>query len=175
MDFCVSREATFSALPEVKYWVYPRLKVLSGSGENAMVLSPELLRQYVFPVYKAMADIAHAAGRPFILHSCGNLGKVYEDIIDCGIDAKHSFQDSIMPVYEFKEKYGNRITALGGLDVDFICRNSEEDIRKYTIDNIEKCYKDGHWTLGTGNSLTNYMPVQNYMTVLETAVEVIGV
>ena len=34
---------------------------------------PELLRRLVFPAYREMAGIAHAVGRPFILHSCGNL------------------------------------------------------------------------------------------------------
>lgn len=141
---------------------------------TATFLKPELLRKFVFPAYKAMADIAHKAGRPFILHSCGNLKEVYEDIIDCGIDAKHSFEDNIMPVVNFKEKYGSRITALGGLDVDFICRSSKEEIRKYTIKHIEECFYDGYWALGTGNSLADFMPVENYITVLETGFEIIG-
>ncbi len=141
---------------------------------TATFLQPELLREFVFPAYKEMADIAHAAGRPFILHSCGNLKMVYEDIIACGVDAKHSYEENIMPVGEFKKKYGSRITPLGGLDVDFICRNSKEDIRKYTIKCIEECFYDGYWALGTGNSLPDFMPVDNYITVLETGLEVIG-
>ena len=134
-------------------------------------LSPRLLRKNVFPVYKSIADVAHGAGRPFILHSCGNLGLVYEDIIGCGIDAKHSFEDNIMPVGEFKKIYGGRITPLGGLDVDMICRGTKDEIRRYTIKHIEQCNYDGYWALGTGNSLTDYMPVENYITVLETGIE----
>lgn len=141
---------------------------------SATFLPPELLRKLVFPTYRAMADIAHAAGRPFILHSCGNLELVYEDLIECGISAKHSFEDKIMPVAEFKRRYGQRITPLGGLDVDFICRMSKEEIRAYTISHIEDCFSDGFWALGTGNSLTDYMPVENYLTVLKTGIEVCG-
>ena len=138
-------------------------------------LPPDLLRKFVFPTYKAIAGIAHGAGRPFILHSCGNLGQVYEDIIDCGIDAKHSYEDNIIPVGEFKKIYGDRITPLGGLDVDVICRGTKEEIRQYTIKHIEQCFNgDGYWALGTGNSLTDYMPVDNYITVLETGIEVTG-
>ncbi|HBQ63433.1 MAG TPA: hypothetical protein DD727_00600 [Clostridiales bacterium] len=142
--------------------------------KTSTFLPPHLLRAYVFPVYRKMAETAHQAGRPFILHSCGNLKDVYEDIIDCGVDAKHSFEETILPVYDFKAAYGDRITPLGGLDVDFICRKSREEIREYTIKHIEKCFYDGHWALGTGNSLTNYMPVENYITVLETAIEITG-
>ncbi len=131
-------------------------------------LSPDQLRKLVFPIYRRMTDIAHEAGKPFVLHSCGCLDAVYDDLIDfCGIDAKHSFEEIILPVDRFKAKYGQRVTPLGGLDVDLICRGSEEQIRAYTRDKIARCFADGHWALGTGNSLTDYMPIEHYRYVLE--------
>jgi len=143
--------------------------------KTSTFLSPEHLRTYVFPIYRQMAEIAHAAGKPFILHSCGNLGEVYDDLIEyCKIDAKHSFEDVIMPVVEFKRRYGNKITALGGLDVDRICRLEERELRAYTRDITEACFADGYWALGTGNSLTDYMPVEKYMIVLDEGRRVAG-
>lgn len=135
-------------------------------------LKPDQLREWVFPTYKLMVEKAHAKDKAFILHSCGNLAEVYDDLIDdVKIDAKHSFEDTIMPVSEFKKIYGKRITPLGGLDVDMICRGSEEEIRKYTRDNIDKCFYDGFWACGTGNSLTDYMPVENYFYVIDEAIK----
>ena len=143
--------------------------------KTSTFLSPAHLRQYVFPIYKRMADAAHAEGKPFILHSCGNLGEVYDDIIDgCGIDAKHSFEDVILPVTEFKRHYGHRVTPLGGLDVDFICRAEESELRAYARRIIECCFEDGFWALGTGNSLTDYMPVEHYLIVLDEGMKVAG-
>lgn len=143
--------------------------------KTSTFLSPELLRKLVFPVYKRMAAAAHGAGMPFILHSCGNLNAVYDDLIDdCRIDAKHSFEDIILPVAEFKKRYGKRITPLGGLDVDKICRLPERELRAYVRETIEACFGDGHWALGTGNSLTDYMPVDHYITVLEEGLRVTG-
>jgi uroporphyrinogen decarboxylase len=143
--------------------------------KTSTFLAPPLLREHVFPIYREMAAAAHACGKPFILHSCGNLGEVYEDLIGCGIDAKHSFEDVIMPVAEFQRQYGKRITPLGGLDVDMLCRGSESELRRYTRNAIEKCLADGgYWALGTGNSLTDYMPVDNYLIVLEEAVRSYG-
>ncbi len=137
--------------------------------KTSTFLPPKVLREHVFPIYKGMADAAHAQGKPFVLHSCGNLAEVYEDLIACGIDAKHSFEDQILPVAEFKKQYGRRITPLGGLDVDFICRSDEQSLRAYTRKAVEQCWTDGYWALGTGNSLTDYMPVGNYLTVLDEA------
>jgi uroporphyrinogen decarboxylase len=142
--------------------------------KTSTFLPPAVLREYIFPIYKGMADAAHTHGKPFVLHSCGNLKEVYEDLIACGIDAKHSFEDQILPVAEFKRRYGRRITPLGGLDVDFICRADEPSLRAYTRKAVEACWADGYWALGTGNSLTDYMPVQNYLTVLDEARKITG-
>lgn len=137
--------------------------------KTSTFLCPEDLRRLVFPIYKEMVAAAHAAGKPFILHSCGNLDAVYPDLIDdVGIDAKHSFEEAILPVEDFKRQYGKKVTPLGGLDVDMICRGTEREIREYTRRKIEKCFAgDGYWALGTGNSLTDYMPVRNYLFALD--------
>jgi uroporphyrinogen decarboxylase len=171
-------EAVFGRLSSLCTSAHRQLATMESLGalrqgddlgyKTATFLSPEDLRRLVFPIYKNMVSAAHEAGKPFILHSCGNLANVYEDlIVDCGIDAKHSFEDTICPVEDFKKQYGDRVTALGGLDVDFICRRNEKEIREYARKKIEACFEDRYWALGTGNSLTDYMPVENYLFVLE--------
>jgi len=139
--------------------------------KTATFLRPELLRRLVIPWYAKMAQIAHDAGKPFVLHSCGNLGEIYEDLITAGVDAKHSFEETILPVEDFKQQYGERVTALGGLDVDLICRGDEEEIRTYTRRKVESCYGDGHWAFGTGNSLTDYMSPVNYLLAADEALQ----
>ncbi len=138
--------------------------------KTSTFLSPAHLRQYLFPIYTRMAAAAHQAGKPFIFHSCGNLAAVYDDLIDvCRIDGKHSFEENIMPVAEFKRKYGQRVTPVGGLDVDRVCRLPESALRAYVRQTMEVCFADGHWLLGTGNSLPDYMPVSQYRIVLDEA------
>ena len=51
--------------------------------------------------------------------------------------------------------------------MDSGCRDSEAEIREYTRKMIEQCFFDGYWALGTGNSLTNYLPVENYLIALD--------
>jgi uroporphyrinogen decarboxylase len=131
------------------------------------LLSPEILRKYVFPWHKKLVETVHKHGKPIILHSCGNLSEVMQDIIDCGWDAKHSFEDTIEPVWETKKKYGKHIALLGGFDMDKISRISEEEVRAHTRFLIEKCAPGGGWALGTGNSVANYVPVRNFLAMLE--------
>lgn len=75
--------------------------------KTGTLASPEVLRQYVFPTQRRMCEIAHRNGKPVFLHSCGKLDRIMEELIDdIGIDAKHSFEDVIEPVWEAKRKWG---------------------------------------------------------------------
>jgi uroporphyrinogen decarboxylase len=138
--------------------------------KTSTMVSPEHLRRYVFPWQKKLAAIAHQHELPYLLHSCGNLVQVMDELIDdVGIDAKHSFEDVIMPVAEAKRLYGDRIAVLGGVDVDFLSRSNEDEVRTYTRKVIEACAPGGGWAVGTGNSVANYIPVPNYLTMLDEA------
>jgi len=136
--------------------------------KTATLVSPDILRKYVLPWHKRFAKLAHDNGLLYILHSCGYCDSIMEDLIeDVRIDAKHSFEDAIMPVAEFKRKYGNRISVLGGVDVGKLSQLKEKELRCYVRDILDKCMPGGGYALGSGNSITNYIPVENYLIMLD--------
>ncbi len=151
---------------------FDRVKIIWGSDDMGFktgpLIGPDDLREFVFPGHKLMAQIAHDSGRPYLLHSCGNLAEVMDDLIDdVGIDAKHSFEDTIEDVRELKPTIGQRIALLGGIDVDFLCRASEEQIRQRVRETLDVCIPGGGYCLGSGNSVANYVPVENYLIMLD--------
>jgi uroporphyrinogen decarboxylase len=131
------------------------------------LLAPDTYREYLFPWHKKINDVAHRAGKPTILHACGNLDLIMEDIIACGWNAKHSFEDCIEPVWDAKKKYGSRIALMGGFDVDKLSRMTEAEVREHTRMMIEHCAPGGGWALGTGNSVPDYVPVQNFLAMID--------
>ncbi len=151
---------------------FERVKVVWGSDDmgfrSGTLISPDDLRAFVLPAHKGMATIAHAAGRPYLLHSCGKLEAVMDDLLDdVHIDGLHSFEDTIRTVETTKARYGHRIAVLGGIDVDFLCRSNEEAIRRRVRATLEACHSGGGYCLGTGNSVTNYVPLDNYLVMLD--------
>jgi uroporphyrinogen decarboxylase len=160
-EICVARMLEFD-----------RVKIIWGSDDmgfkTGTLISPDDLRAFVLPGHKRMADMSHAAGRPYLLHSCGKLWAIMEDLIeDVGIDALHSYEDTIWTVEEAKQQYGDRIAILGGIDVDFMCRASREQVRRRVRDTLTQCMPGGGYCLGTGNSVANYIPLDNYLSMLE--------
>lgn len=151
---------------------FDRVKMVWASDDlgfrSGTLISPNDLREFILPLHKKMADAAHKSGRPYLLHSCGNLSAIMDDLIcGVGIDGKHSFEDVIEGPVTAKEKYGDRIALLGGIDVDFLCRADEEQIRREVREVLGKCLPGGGYCLGTGNSVANYIPVDNYLAMLD--------
>jgi uroporphyrinogen decarboxylase len=138
--------------------------------KTTTMLSPKVLRQYVFPWQKKVVEAAHRNGKPFLLHSCGQLQDIMDDLIDdVKIDAKHSIEDAIMPVQEWKKRYGGRIGIVGGVDLDKLCRLGLPELRKYVRKIIDDCSPGGHFAIGSGNSIPDYVPVENLLTMLDEA------
>jgi uroporphyrinogen decarboxylase len=132
------------------------------------VVPPAVYREHVFPWMKKVADLAHAHGMPFGLHSCGDNEQIMEELIrDVGVDAKHSFQDNVMPVTEFKRKYGSRIAVLGGIDMDKLATLPVEEFRPYCREVLAACMEGGGYALGTGNSPATYVRLENFYAMHE--------
>jgi len=151
---------------------FDRVTVTWGSDDmgfkTGLLISPDDTREFILPGHKLMAEMSHAAGRPYLLHACGKLTDVMDDLIDdVGIDAKHSFEDTIEDVREVKGTYGRRIALLGGIDVDFLCRADESAIRQRVRDTLDVCLPGGGYCLGTGNSVANYIPLDHYLAMVD--------
>ena len=138
--------------------------------KSQTMLPPEQMRKYVIPWHKQMVEAIHASGRPAIMHSCGNLSEVMEDIIvEIGFDGKHSYEDNICPVEEMIPKVGNRLAVLGGIDVDFMVRATPEEIRVRADALLDQTAASGGYALGTGNSVPEYIPDENYLAMIDAA------
>jgi uroporphyrinogen decarboxylase len=153
-----------------------KIVALWGSDDwgykNGPMISPAMMRRWVFPVHRKMAEIAHSRGSLYILHTCGNLKAIMDDMIDhVKVDAKHSFEDTYLPVTEAKRLYGHRIGLIGGIDMDVLCRLTSSDVREYVKRVLKACKPGGGYCLGSGNTVANYVPLENYLTMLNVGLE----
>lgn len=141
--------------------------------KSSLLTNPRTLRQHVFPPYRRVIDLIHESGSPFLFHSCGCIFEVMEEILDMGIDAKHSNEDSIAPFEKWIEDYGQRIGLLGGFDMDFLCTKNESEVYKAVLEQGARyrCLAQGY-ALGSGNSIPNYVPVENYLAMIRAAEEI---
>jgi uroporphyrinogen decarboxylase len=141
--------------------------------KTSTLLDPEIIRQHIFPQYKRIIDLVHSSGKKFLLHSCGNIFPLMDDIIALGIDAKHSNEDQIAPFSEWIEKYSDRIGLFGGFDLNLLILNDQETIRKTVLEQgmIFRNKAKG-FGLGSGNSIPEYVPVNGFLAMIDAVKEI---
>jgi len=133
------------------------------------MLAPNDVKEHIIPQYARIIDlIKRKTGKPFLLHSCGNLSEVMDDIINTAkIDAKHSNEDVIAPFSELVRLYGDKIALFGGIDTDALCDISGVDIESYVKEVVTPIIGKPGIAIGSGNSITDYISPQRYAKMNE--------
>jgi len=152
---------------------HPAVKVLWYSDDiaytNSLLVSPAVLDQVFFPWLKKIGDLAKKFNKPLIYHTDGILYDVFDKIIDCGVDAIHPIEPKAMNICEVKQRYGDKLSLIGNIDVDILSRGTPEQITGLIRDNIEKVGYNGGYCIGSGNSVPEYVNFENYKAMLEAA------
>jgi uroporphyrinogen decarboxylase len=129
------------------------------------MLSAADMRRFVFPWHKKIVDAIHRAGKPAILHSCGNYTQVFDDLKALGYDARHSYEDNIVPVERAYEQFKGKMAVLGGIDVNYLIHASCADIEKRCLAMLEQASAGGY-ALGSGNSIPDYVPDEKFFAMI---------
>lgn len=141
---------------------------------EGLMVSPAVLDLYFFPWLRTIGQLARASGKPLIYHSDGLLYRVMDRIAACGVDALHPIEPKAMDIAEVKTRYGDRFCLIGGVDVDLLARGTPEEVRAAVHRNIEAAGTGGGYCVGSGNSIPEYVKLENYRAMLSAAFEAGG-
>ena len=141
--------------------------------KSATLLAPDTYRKNLFPQYKRIIDLIHNSGKKFLLHSCGNIFEIMNDLIELGIDAKHSNEDEIAPFDKWIELYGGQIGLLGGIDVNTLCLETYDVIFKQVLEKGTSFREKANgFALGSGNSIAKYIPPDGFYAMIDAVKEI---
>jgi uroporphyrinogen decarboxylase len=136
--------------------------------KTSTMLAPETIRTYILPQYKRVIDLIHSSGKKFLLHSCGCIFDLMEDLISLGIDAKHSNEDQIAPFDKWIDLYNDRIGLFGGIDVNTLCLKKYDDVYAEVLEKgTEFRRKSNGYGIGSGNSIPGYIPVEGFIAMID--------
>lgn len=137
---------------------------------SSLLTNPQTVRAHIIPQYRRILRIIHGADRPFLYHSCGCIFAVMPDLIALGINAKHSNEDTIAPFDRWIHDYGQQIGLLGGFDMDFLCTRSADEVFETVLESGRRFRTSARgYALGSGNSIPDYVPVENYLAMIRAA------
>jgi uroporphyrinogen decarboxylase len=169
----------FQQLGELAIQIYERLvsynavKALWYSDDLAfktsLLVSPKIYRKYLFPWVKKIGDLCHRTGHPFIYHSDGFLWPVMDDLVACGVNALQPIEPQVLDICEVKRRYGGNFCVVGNVDVDLLAAGSPEQVRRMVRWLLQNAGPGGGYCLGSGNTVPNYVRIENYQAMLDEA------
>jgi uroporphyrinogen decarboxylase len=101
-------------------------------SQTGLMVSPESLREFVFPGTKKIIDQAKSYGLKVIHHSCGSIFPIIGDLAELGADVIHPIQAlaSNMEPQRLKDGFEKRVAFCGGIDAQqLLVHRKPEDVR----------------------------------------------
>jgi len=133
---------------------------------SGLQLSIDMWRDLVRPTLEKHAEIIHHYGGKFLLHSCGNIGELFGDFVEIGIDGVESLKPFNNDLKNLKQNYGDDIALIGTIDDTNLLKNSRpEEVKNEVRKSIEELGPEGYIP-GATNFLLD-QPPENVHAMIE--------
>ena len=168
VDAAEQRFAAIMAMEEK-----PDFLCVGGSG-TLVFQTVDIFRQLAFPAVKRIIELAHAAGMPTHIHSCGPetaLVKIMaEETHLTVIDPLEIPPMGDCNLAELKRLYGQHLTLKGNLHTtEVMLRGTADDVIAASICAIDDAAEGGRFILSTGDQCGRDTPDENIHAMVETA------
>ena len=128
--------------------------------QNSLIMSPEMLRTQLKPLYKQMTDRMKAAKPDVInmLHSCGTVTPILNDIFEMGYEIYNPVQPNL-PGHDpktLKDEFGDKLLFWGGIDQQYLLpRGTDEELEKEIRERIQIFGKGGGYIIAPAHIIQN--------------------
>ncbi len=146
-----------------------------GGSASTTVISPDIHEEFCLPYDRTMHDALHNIGLRITYHTCGGTFGIEEYIVDNHTDVSETLAPPTIggnqEPWEFKEKIGNRIACIGGLDqFNVLSVGSKKNIRDKVIELFNKVGYEGGYVCSASDHFFE-TPVENLITFADAAKE----
>ena len=84
-------------------------------SQHGLMMGPQHWHTFIYPQLRRMYKAVHDAGRFVLIHSCGDVDELFDDLVAIGLNCFNPFQPEVMDVHALVKKYHRRLSFFGGL------------------------------------------------------------
>jgi len=94
--------------------------------------------------------------------------EVLPDVVECGFAAIQPVEPKAMDIVEVKRRYGKHLCLIGNIDLGgSLVRGTPEQVEAEVRQRIRELAPGGGYMVGSSNSITNYVPLDNFRAMIE--------
>ena len=136
--------------------------------QRGLQMSPTHWHRFIRPPLKRMYGVARAAGKYVIIHCCGKVDELFDDLIEIGLNCFNPFQPEVMDVFALMDRYRGRLAFYGGLSTQkTLPYGSPEDVRHETRRLLDMG-RDGGYILAPAHAVEGDVPLENMLAFIDT-------
>lgn len=135
--------------------------------QTGLQMGPNIWREFLLPELKRMYSVVRNADKYVMIHSCGKVDEVFDDLIDAGVNCFNPFQPEVMDVVSLMDKYRSRLSFHGGLSTQkTLPFGSIDAVRDETLRLLD-FGKNGGYIFAPAHAVEGDVPLQNMLTFIE--------
>jgi uroporphyrinogen decarboxylase len=138
--------------------------------QRGVLIGPERWRRFYKPHYARIFEAIHDQGKVALMHCCGSVADIMDDIVDIGLDVIESVQPEAagMNPYELKRGWGDKITFWGCLgSQSTIPFGTPTELREEIQRLRSNMSKGGGYILAPAKPLRPETPTENAIALVE--------
>jgi len=141
--------------------------------KKGLYMNPKLYQKYVMPWFKEISKTAHKSGMKVVLHSCGDISQILDDIVAAGIDCINPIEPTVTnkeyDIFKLKEKYRDKLSFMGNVSPQDLADKDPEFIREYTKKLLKEVAPGGGFVLASGHSINPAVKLENFLAMRQIA------
>lgn len=135
--------------------------------QRGLQMGPALWREFIYPVLKRMYGVVRKAGKYVMIHSCGDVDELFDNLIEIGVNCFNPFQPEVMDVTTLIRQYRGRLAFHGGLSTQrTLPYGTSDDVRQATAHLLE-LGRDGGYIFAPAHDVEGDVPVENILAFIQ--------
>jgi len=138
-------------------------------SQRGLQMGPALWREFIRPELVRMYRAVRDAGRYVVIHSCGDVDELFDDLIAIGLNCFNPFQPEVMDVAALMQQYHGRLAFLGGLSTQRVLPyGTVEEVRAESR-RLLKMGEEGGYIFAPAHDVEGDVPLENMLAFIEVA------